>query len=131
MRWPVRTLAQRFWEKVRKTETCWLWTASKNPYGYGQMIREGRLSWEFAHGVIPEGLCVLHRCDVPACVRVDHLFLGTKADNTDDMVAKGRASGGNLRGELHGNSKLTAQMVLEIRSRPSINQGALAKEFGN
>jgi len=49
-----------------------------------------RLSWELANGPIPDGLFVLHRCDTPRCVRPEHLFLGTKADNTADMMAKGR-----------------------------------------
>jgi len=79
---------------------CWVWLGYKNPKGYGQ-INLGRprklrlvhcLSWELAYGPLPVGLCVLHHCDTPACVRPDHLFLGTRVDNNADMRAKGRAS---------------------------------------
>lgn len=86
----------RFQEKVEKTDGCWLWRPAK-PNEYGKfMVRKGvmdgahRVAWTLAHGPIPKGLMVLHRCDNPRCVRPDHLFLGTAADNSRDMVAKGR-----------------------------------------
>jgi HNH endonuclease len=91
----------RFWPKVRKTKTCWLWTGSKNNKGYGQLRVGGRkgsarsahrIAWELANGPLVPGRCILHRCDTPACVRPDHLFEGSKADNTRDMVLKGRWS---------------------------------------
>jgi hypothetical protein len=94
-----RPLEERFWAKVNQTETCWLWTASTTTFGYGVIGRGGkgggfvnahRLSWQIHFGDIPKGLCVLHRCDVPACVRPDHLWLGTKKENSLDAVAKGR-----------------------------------------
>ena len=56
----------------------------------GQERRAHRAAWVDANGPISEGMCVLHRCDNPPCVNVDHLFLGTQADNIADMVAKGR-----------------------------------------
>jgi hypothetical protein len=52
--------------------------------------------WEESNGSIPDGMRVLHRCDVPACVNIDHLFLGTSLDNMQDMTAKGRGSGGGF-----------------------------------
>ena len=75
----------RFWRHVAKGDGCWLWIGFKNQWGYGRFHRNmsfpyaqaHRLSWELEHGAIPAGLCVLHRCDVPACVNPDHLFLGT------------------------------------------------------
>ena len=87
----------RFWAKVHKTSTCWLWTASTNKCGYGQFNYKGmchlapRFAYLIAIGSIPDTLCVLHRCDNPRCVHPDHLFLGTQTDNLRDMIAKGRA----------------------------------------
>lgn len=97
-----RPVSERFWDKVDKSADCWLWTSAKNMDGYGEMLvgrgSNGRYKWERAHrmsyrlaiGPIPKGLWVLHRCDNPPCVRPDHLFLGTAADNAHDRDAKGR-----------------------------------------
>jgi hypothetical protein len=70
-------------------DTCWRIGLGRREWG---TMRAPVLSW-LAHfpGPIPEGYCVCHLCDVPACVRPDHLFLGTKQQNTDNMWAKGRA----------------------------------------
>lgn len=89
-------LETRFWQRVEKTDGCWRWTGPLHAFGYGLIWRGGnnvgahRISWEIHVGPIPDGLFVLHRCDNPPCVRPDHLFLGTQADNIHDMVAKGR-----------------------------------------
>ena len=105
-------MAERFWPKVQKTDTCWLWTGATMRGGYGELSAGGspqygrghplhahRVSWELAYGPIPDGLWVLHICDTPACVRPDHLFLGTHADNMADMSHKGRTSHRKLTGE--------------------------------
>ena len=92
------TILDRLWLKVHKTDGCWLWThALRNGYGgigaggkCGGMLYAHRLTWSDRYGPIPAGMCVLHRCDVPACVKPEHLFLGTKGDNSRDMAAKGR-----------------------------------------
>lgn len=77
-------------------DDCWNWTASLGTTGYGQFHWNGRpakshrVAWELANGPIPDDLCVLHSCDNRRCVNVRHLWLGTKKDNTHDMLSKGR-----------------------------------------
>ena len=123
----------RFWSKVRKTRGCWLWTAAKaRGYGLfrcgpGSMRRTHRFSWEIAHGPIPKGLCVCHRCDVPACVRPGHLFLGTQLENVRDRDTKGRNNQGS--GEKNGRAKLSSKQVSMIR-KSTKTQRDLASEFG-
>ncbi len=89
-------MKERFWSKVLKTASCWLWTASEHGKGYGGFKLDGktqkasRVSYMMAYGKIPEGMCVLHKCDNRKCVRPSHLFLGTVRDNNIDMMKKGR-----------------------------------------
>lgn len=122
-----RPLLDRFWEKVNKTDGCWLWTASLDSSGYGH-IAEGRklrlahrLSWEIHFGPIPNGLLVCHECDVRSCVNPGHLFLGTNTDNMRDMSAKGRSHAPRKsmqparQGESNGRAKLNGAQVRELR----------------
>jgi hypothetical protein len=87
---------ERFWRRVNRTDGCWLWTGARKTSGYGEINIGGaiwdthRLAWTITQGPIPDGLCVLHTCDVRPCVNPDHLWLGTIADNNRDMFAKGR-----------------------------------------
>ena len=93
-------LRDRFWPFVTLGQRCWPWTGSVNGAGYGQIHGEGgkyarpllahRVSWEMHYGSIPAGLSVLHACDEPACVRPEHLMLGTRQANNIDAGRKGR-----------------------------------------
>lgn len=112
----------RVWSKVAKGENedaCWLWLGRKNTDGYGGLEVHGRgvmahrSVWTLVNGPIPDGLCVLHKCDRPQCVNPAHLFLGTKTDNNTDMQMKGRSA----RGQKNGMCKLTPLVVSEIRRR--------------
>jgi len=117
----MRTILERFEEKYipEPMSGCFLWTASVNNSGYGWIGVNGktvgahRLSYELFIGSVPDGLCVLHKCDVRSCVNPDHLFLGTYKDNRADMIAKGRAP--DMKGVNGGGAKLTEEQVLEIR----------------
>lgn len=85
-----------FWARVNKSDDCWAWTGTTMGMGHGRYRWQGEerlahvVSWIIEHGVDPRPLCVLHHCDNPPCVRPSHLFLGTRADNTADMMSKGR-----------------------------------------
>jgi len=95
------SVESRFWQKVAigSADECWLWQACTYHHGYGKFaltrcnpVYAHRLAYELTYGAIPDGLCILHRCDVRACCNPNHLFLGTQLDNIADMNAKGRGS---------------------------------------
>lgn len=117
--WQHASLETRFWGKAVKGAGCWEWTGDRHPFGYGKMIVAGRkrlahrLAWELTHGPIPEGLQVCHHCDNPPCVRPDHLFLGTPADNSADMWRKGRGS----KPPSHLGRKLSVERIQAIALR--------------
>lgn len=103
-------IEQRFWSKVDMTGDCWIWQATGNRLGYGHFWAWGEqrmapwVAWFLTHGRAPSkgsGICVLHRCDNPPCVRPDHLFLGDAADNMADKMAKGRHRAGMLGKRSH------------------------------
>lgn len=110
---PKAPVSDRFFAKVDTSGECWLWTGSLLGNGYGRFrlpdrtVSAHRIAWELAFGQIPEGLQVLHDCDVNyeigdityrRCVRPEHLFVGTSADNQEDMTVKGRGRVGSRNG---------------------------------
>lgn len=124
-----KSVLERFFAKIKKTESCWLWESSLSGNGYGTFfsyengnrrkpkhIVAHRLSWELFRGPIPEGFWVLHKCDVRACVNPDHLFLGTAKDNTRDMFKKERGYRFSPKhGPAHPKSKLSQEQAEQIR----------------
>lgn len=117
---------KRFWSRIHKSDGCWEWIGGRDRRGYGYIgldasfgksrtIKTHRAAWTIHYGLIPEGLCVLHHCDNPPCVRPDHLFVGTNLDNIINKMEKGRAALPMNRGEGHGLAKLNAEQVLQIR----------------
>lgn len=123
--------AARFWSKVDKggpvpghapeLGPCWTWTAYCDRMGYGQVGRSkprrveyaNRVSWELSTGSGAGDLCVLHKCDNPSCVNPSHLFLGTRTENMDDKVKKGRQQ----RGERHPGAVVREEQVAEFFAR--------------
>lgn len=130
---------------------CLEWQAGRDRAGYGRFGRAGkhektyRVTWEIVNGPIPDGVCVLHRCDNPCCVAGVHLFVGTNVDNVADRDAKCRQARGGahgahmhpgcvprLFGEANGNAKLTegdVRRIFELREQ-GWSQRRLAAKFG-
>lgn len=114
------TLSERFHAGylIDDCSGCWLWQKAIGGTGYGAIQlaagvtgKAHRVSWELANGPVPTGLNVLHECDTPRCVNPKHLFVGTVADNSNDMVSKGRS----LVGAKNPNARLKEddiQMIL-------------------
>ena len=99
-----KTVEERFWSKVDKTGDCWIWTAACTPDGYGKIRHEGklvyahRLSYEWMHGEIPEGMYTDHRCHQRNCVRPDHLRLVTPGQNQQNRRGSQSNSTTGVRG---------------------------------
>lgn len=99
---------QRFWNKVKKTKSCWIWGGCKDKNGYGRIgigkknLRTHRFSYELNIGKITEGLFVLHKCDNPSCVNPEHLKVGTHKENQHDKSIRRRISGKRNPNYRHG-----------------------------
>jgi hypothetical protein len=134
----------KYWAKVDKSGSCWLWTAYKTKKGYGEVrfnnitYRAHRVS-AYISGLIPSIKSVngadqvLHTCDTPSCMNPDHFFIGSNADNMKDRDSKGRQVGGVSKGEANGQSKLTEKEVIDIRrfyAQGGISYRDLAKIYG-
>lgn len=136
-----RPVEARFWAKVKKTPTCWIWQGARgNEYGHGYFFvrREGRpnvptyahrVAWELTHGPIPDGRHVLHNCpggDNPRCVNPAHLFLGDQAANMKDAASKGRFSVPHPR-----TRKVTDEQIAEMFSlrQQGLTLEAIGAEF--
>lgn len=117
---PAVSLENRFWSRVNKTSTCWLWTMGTDKDGYGKIssgkrqnrkhMRAHRVSYELYKGAVPDGMFVCHTCDNPSCVNPEHLFLGTAFDNNRDTINKGRRK--NPKGVNHW-----ARRVKQVRDK--------------
>lgn len=162
---PKESLASKLARKSQPDPGgCVLWTAGCFPAGYGQLYVDGvsrgahRVAWELIYGPIPKGLQVQHLCNIPQCINVDHLSLGTPRENSDWMVQSGRSPAGERngsilrperllrganhparidpsylsRGEAHHSAKLTEADVVEMRARHAAGEQAnsLSREFG-
>lgn len=152
-------ISHRFLSRINRSHAsgCWLWRGALDARGYGRIGLGGstanrtgantaqthRLAYEMWVGPIPDGLLVCHRCDVPACVRPNHLFVGTHADNSHDAVRKGRMRRGDrhwgrlhperlARGERNPRAKLTDNDVRAIvaKAHDGIPRPLLRQQFG-
>lgn len=97
------TDSERFWAKVQKSESCWIWQAGLFDNGYGQFrlgkrkVKAHCFSWVIYFGQIPQGKLICHRCDNKQCVNPSHLFIGTHKDNAQDRENKGRGGDGGSK----------------------------------
>ena len=130
------TLNERFWSKVIvQPGSCWLWTAGRGGHGYGLFsiaratnMGAHRFAWLLARGPIPDGLCVLHRCDRRTCVNPDHLFLGSRGENNTDRSRKGRSA--IIHGERRYNAHLTEELVMSIRADHTTSHAEMGRRLG-
>lgn len=130
-------ISERFWNgvSVGEPESCWMWNRHRDPRGYGRINifhhvwLAHRISFLLNNGHLEESMHICHHCDNPPCCNPAHLFEGTDLDNQRDACLKGR----HIKGEDMSNSKLSVDLVKEIRGRyvrRKFGRGKLAAAYG-
>lgn len=126
-----KTFEERFWSRVNKNGTCWLWQGKPSTSGYGTVSYQGkyigahRIAWFLVFGKMPN-LNILHSCDNPICVNPTHLRNGTNVENIADKVLRNRQA----KGEKITISKLKDNEVREIRKNSqNLSRNDLAKIY--
>lgn len=131
-------MTHRRHEKIERIPEsgCWIWSGATNAKGYG-VCGDGlvhRWMYRQTRGEIPDGLYVLHKCDIRPCCNPEHLYVGTQKDNVRDMDERGRANRiGQKPGEDHPLAKLTKEQVEQMRHKhlvEGITQKRLAADYG-
>jgi hypothetical protein len=132
---------ERFFAKVEKTPTCWIWKGAHKAKGYGTIgvgkksmgnrknAYAHRISWEMANGEkIPDGLFACHKCDNPPCVNPEHIFIGTNSENILDSVAKKRfpIASRHYRARLKDSD---VQVIFEMR-KSGLKHREIAEKYG-
>jgi len=130
MRWPKRTMEERFWSKVHKTDGCWIWLGFKMKTGHGRFGTKTntselahRVSFRLANGYDAYHAC--HTCDNASCVRPDHLYDGDQGTNMRDCVARGRHANTKKTHCKHGHA-LTPENVYVFTGRGKKERQCLA-----
>lgn len=131
---------ERFWKKVQKTDSCWLWMGSKNsgvsPHGRVRIDGKNRLthhiSFLLANGYLPafdgKVMALCHNCGNASCVNPEHLYIGTHKENMQDKKRHGTQP--VMDGESNPNSRLKESDVIIIKSRFSETNVAIARDYG-
>ncbi len=137
------SLEERFFAKIEIRGDCWIWQGFTNSKGYGRLLvnsrrteQAHRVAWFIATGEWPtKGQLICHDCDTPSCVQFGHLWPGSHADNTADMMAKGRGvppPPAVAYGENHPGAVLTEKIVREARLRVKAGESraSVARSYG-